>query len=923
MEEEEQPIQKETIIQDTSAEAHMPDDALIQQRKDKILSYFKKNHNWIIYVILAIIVFISVQIRTRNLPGLRDITTSSWTLGPDLDPFLFLRWAQDIVANGSLTALDTFRYVPLGIETKTDLLLHPYMIAWFHNITSILGITESVTHSAVLYPVFFFAITVIAFFLLTRKIFLDSLGHKKASIIALVSAFFLSVVPSLLPRTIAGIPEKESAAFFFLFMAFYFFLTAWKSHKLRNQIITAILAGISTAAMALIWGGYGYIFLVLSLSLFLAFFIGKINNQKAIIILLWVVSSFAFMVPFSTRYSINSLISSTFTSLSILLLLTILIHILLFKTNLKNKVFRINFLRKIPKHIVSFVTTLILGLIGMSILITPSFLPNTITKVINILVKPATSRLIQTVAENRQPFFTEWAASFGPKVQGIPISFWLFFIGSIYLFYFMLKVLSSKKERMVLTISYIFFLIAIIFSRYASSSTFNGTNTQSLFLYALGFIVLIGTAGYYYFKHHKNNTLNQLSRIDFGLLFVFAYIFFSIISARAAVRLIMMLVPPASIIISYFAVSIFYDLKKVKDKYKILAWAIIALVLLATIFSGYSFYKSINASSSGFVPSIYTQQWQKSMSWVRDNTSQDAVFAHWWDYGYWIQSLGERATVLDGGNIISYWNHMMGRYALTGTDNLEALDFLYSHDTTHFLIDSTDIGKYSAFSLIGSDINYDRASFIPTFFKDNQQTQETKNSVVSIYSGGVALDEDIIYDIDGTRTFLPAGKAGIGAIIIEKDASGKIVNPPQAIIGYQGEQYTLPLRYAFDKELLDFGSGIEAGIFLFPKVEESGGQLSILEEEVLLYLSGRTVNSQLARLYLYKENNPYFKLVHSEDDALVSQIKSQVPGFDDDIVQFQGLRGPIRIWEIDYPSNLQVKEEYLSKAYPEELKIGR
>ena len=54
----------------------------------------------------------------------------------------------------------------------------------------------------------------------------------------------------------------------------------------------------------------------------------------------------------------------------------------------------------------------------------------------------------------------------------------------------------------------------------------------------------------------------------------------------------------------------------------------------------------------------------------------NAVFGHWRDYGYWVQTLGERATVLDGGNAKSYWNHLMGRYALTGTSNKEALEFL-------------------------------------------------------------------------------------------------------------------------------------------------------------------------------------------------------------------------------------------------------
>jgi len=132
----------------------------------------------------------------------------------------------------------------------------------------------------------------------------------------------------------------------------------------------------------------------------------------------------------------------------------------------------------------------------------------------------------------------------------------------------------------------------------------------------------------------------------------------------------------------------------------------------------------------------------KAMKWVREETPKNAVFGHWWDYGYWVQSLGERATVLDGGNRIGYWNYLMGRHVLTGDNQDDALEFLYNHNTTHLLIDSSDIGKYGAYSSIGSDDNFDRASGIGIFILDEKQTQETQDQIMFVYSGGVGLDED-------------------------------------------------------------------------------------------------------------------------------------------------------------------------------------
>src|SRR3989344_3507425 len=111
--------------------------------------------------------------------------------------------------------------------------------------------------------------------------------------------------------------------------------------------------------------------------------------------------------------------------------------------------------------------------------------------------------------------------------------------------------------------------------------------------------------------------------------------------------------------------------------------------------------------------------------------------------------------MLDGGNFLGYWNHLMGRHGLTETDFSKTLQFLYAHNVTHFLIDSTDIGKYSAYATIGSDQNYDRRSWIPTFLRDNAQTSERKNATIFVYPGGAIIDQDIRYTLNGTEVFLP------------------------------------------------------------------------------------------------------------------------------------------------------------------------
>lgn len=899
----------------------MEEDKLIQERKEKVMGFLKQKYNWIVYLILAIIVYISVHIRTRNLPRLRDITTGNWALGPDLDPFLFLRWMKYIVAHGSIMANDALRYVPLGFDTRGELLLHPYMMAWFHNYLAPLFGSTSVEHSAVLYPVFFFAITIVAFFLLVRKMFIDSLGLNKANAIALISSFFLTVIPSLLPRTIAGIPEKESAAFFFLFMALYFFLFAWKAKSPAGRYSFSILAGLFTAGMALIWGGVIFIFLTLSMALLFALFFGQIDGKRLSVSIIWLVSSLLVSGLSTSRFSLKSITTSTTTLIPVAVVSLLIIHQIIFNTGLK-RYFEGPSLSKVPRQVISLAIFVLIGIIVSASLFGFGFIFDKLSDLAQPLIAPITDRLGVTVAENRQPFFSEWESNFGPHVRGIALFFWLFFIGSICLFYYMLKSFG-KKERLVITIAYIYFLFAIIFSRYTENSIFNGTNMASILFYLSGVLVLIGSFGYYYYNYFRTNQMDRLKNISFGLILLMSFFFLGIVSARGGVRLIMVLAIPTSVIVAFFAIFLIDNAKKNKDSSsKMFHWAFLIIVLLSLAVSGFYFYNASIATAQAYVPSSYTNQWQESMSWVRENTPQNAVFAHWWDYGYWVQTMGERATVLDGGNAIAYWDYLMGRYALTGSSNSESLEFLYSHNVTHFLIDSTDIGKYTAFSSIGSDENYDRRSWITTFNKDSKQSQETKNSTLDLYAGGFVLDEDIFYSSNGTSVNLPASKAGVAAIILERDLSGKIMSQPIGIFIYQGKQYRIPLRYVFDGEFIDFESGIEAGVYMVPQFVQTSAGNTIDYEGSLLYLSNKTVKSQLARLYLYDEENEYFKLAHTEDNLFINQLKqsnSDLP-LGNFLVYNGQLMGPIKIWEVSYPDGLEVNPEYIQTSYPDAIK---
>src|SRR3989344_2517115 len=103
-----------------------------------------------------------IKLRKDKLHKLFN-TKNDWTLGPDLDPFLFLRWAEYIAEHGKLFILDNLRYVPLGYNTAGEAKLLSYLIVWFFKFLSLLpnflvsklpGAPQeiTITYAAILFP---------------------------------------------------------------------------------------------------------------------------------------------------------------------------------------------------------------------------------------------------------------------------------------------------------------------------------------------------------------------------------------------------------------------------------------------------------------------------------------------------------------------------------------------------------------------------------------------------------------------------------------------------------------------------------------------------------------------------------------------------------------------------------------------------
>ncbi|MFC1710671.1 hypothetical protein ACFLZJ_00735 [Nanoarchaeota archaeon] len=516
-----------------------------------------------------------------------------------------------------------------------------------------------------------------------------------------------------------------------------------------------------------------------------------------------------------------------------------------------------------------------------------------------------------TVAENAQPYLTDWFSQVGKTF------FWLAFLGMTFVGIEISKGIGKQKNKFLFAFLWALMIAGILFSRVSPTSVLNGENIFSLsgLFYLGGLILFLLYCGYLYFT--------DTIKIKPGLLIIAIWVFSIMLSARGAVRLLFAATPVIAFMACFAVVKgINYAKKSKGELSKLLLWVLTIVMILGLLMG--LFGVPGNANYKGFIETSATQakftgpsagyQWQNAMAWVRENTNQGDLFVHWWDYGYWVQYLGQRPALTDGGHANGYWDHLIGRYVLTTPQPETALSLMKAQEVSYLLIDPTDIGKYPAYSSIGSDAeNRDRYSFIATMGIDNSQTAESSEGLIRVYPGGVPVDEDIIYEQGENQIFLPQNKAYLAAILITEDTNKNFAQP-YAVFVYNQQQTNIPLRYLyFNGKVTDFGAGLDATVYVVPRVVSSGQNAQIDQLGGVMYLSERTTSSLFAQLYLFNNQQELYKnfeLVHSEHDPNIENIRAQGVEINE-IALIGSLTGPIKIWKVNYPNNVIAREEFL------------
>ena len=208
----------------------------------------------------------------------------------------------------------------------------------------------------------------------------------------------------------------------------------------------------------------------------------------------------------------------------------------------------------------------------------------------------------------------------------------------------------------------------------------------------------------------------------------------------------------------------------------------------------------ISLLHSGSKFDISTNDWPDAMQWVKENTPKDAVIASWWDYGYWISTLGERKTLADNATLLDWQIRKIASTFFSTPDN--AWQILTSDTKTdvssYYITLPSDINKPTKH---GDDIIYDKNQEKLDAFKN----WKDDSSSGKIYNPDVAAKYSTLFDYWESELYV------YPPIITGLDADYLLIN---LAVERLSEENVMPLY------TLRQNGGDETKVFWFVKIAD-------------------------------------------------------------------------------------------------------
>ncbi|MDD5417759.1 MAG: STT3 domain-containing protein [Candidatus Nanoarchaeia archaeon] len=813
----------------------------------KIKPFVKKNQKWVCVGVLFAILLSAYIIRTAGAPNLRD------SMLIELDSYLFYRYAGYIL-EGNLPDIDIMRYYPTGTDTHYESLMPSYAILSVYYIANFFNPDFTLMQAAIYYPAIYSTLALIFFFLLAKELF-------KSKWTALISTAFLAFCPAIMFRSSVGFADKESVAILLIFAAFYFYIKAEHS-KNKKALLFASLSGIATGLAGLSWGGFVSVPVVIGLYNFILILFSKMDKKRLFNMLFWLIFMTPLLIFGTFRHGGTEVFAREWYAIPLFSFICSIIYVL--KPFKKIKIIKSS---KITPEVSAVIIGVLLTIVAVSVVFGIDYIPRTLSGIYNRIINPlGTGVFTQSVSENQQPVFYDpySGVDWWSNLQYFMITS---LAGTVMLFLFALE--KIKKYKWLLTIAFAVFIVFFIFSNFSTAPEYSHFNEIFGRNYWWSLFVFLGLLILFYLTKWKKISDEAKSAVKGEYILLVLWVVLQIIAARGAVRLIYAFAPPAMLASGFFITKTSELITKAtKDKLYVGVMVVITALIIYWAFT-------TSYSMTLYMGPSMTLQWEDAMGWVRENTDETSVFAHWWDYGYYVQSVGERATNLDGGNYMVERNELIARHVFAAYNNSEALEALeFFGNPDYFLIVDDDIPKYYQISRIGERPAWFRSL---TYQETIRNAFEDKEEFPYLVVYNPVYATDVQEDMTFGEVFLKGSETYIVRVAMPVDENMTKIGAPYVYV-YNSRLRTSLGQFALMRAdvLCEYGVGCSGdvnssefpGAFMFIGIsgipDETG-------KEGLIYIPKRGMEHLFTKLYVLNLPNPLFEEVYNSGYPLTLQ----------------------------------------------------
>jgi dolichyl-diphosphooligosaccharide---protein glycosyltransferase len=508
----------------------------------------------------------------------------------EFDPYFDYRATKFIVDNGIDEYWqwhDTMSWYPEGRDVPGTSQTVLHITAAY--LYQAFGRGISLLDFTIAFPAVMGALTVIALFALVRV-----LGGTAAG---MFSALLMAFSPAIIQRGNLGWFKSEPLGLFFGILAMYLFISAIKHKEIKYAIAKAVAGGLILGLANGAWGGIQYFSIPISL-----FFIALPFFRKDLTIPIYVAIAFTVFTLITAAAFPRPGISFVLGLPGLAMIAgTIFLAIAFFVKKISKPMVQT---RNVALVLIAFVAVGI-GFILAGPYVSPSFrYLNAINPFIGSI-----DPLVESVAEHFTPTVADYFTDFSVLLMFAGLGGWLAF--------------RRRNDTAI------FALLIGITGVYVSA-----TFARLLVFASVGIIVLAGlglyevTRSIMAYREATATPATSGPRITAATREERRKLEFARRSHSTSGQIVK--ISYVIVMIMMLSIPMFYPTNA--------NWVSSADVP-AAIANGGTGYR------------VQSEDWTDAMDWLSKNTEPDAVIASWWDYGYWITTLGNRTSLADNATL--------------------------------------------------------------------------------------------------------------------------------------------------------------------------------------------------------------------------------------------------------------------------------